>query len=85
MYRSKQSVNAVVTITLEDNLLDSVRLALEPESKTPSSDRSTTTIEVSNSQLALKTDANDVSALRASLNSYLRWVEGIQGIVDNIG
>ena len=84
MYGSELSVYAVVTITLDDSLLEAVRLALEPEVKTPSSDRSTTSIDVSLDRLVLKTDANDVSALRASLNSYLRWVEGIQGIVDNL-
>ncbi len=78
------SVNAIVTIILDNGLLESARLALEPEAKTPSSDRSSTSIEVSDSQLVLTTNANDVSALRASLNSYLRWVEGIQGIVDNL-
>ncbi len=78
------SVNAVVLIDLDPNLLESIQLALEPEAKTPSSDRSSTSISVSDNQLVLKTDANDVSALRANLNSYLRWVEGIQGIVDNL-
>jgi tRNA threonylcarbamoyladenosine modification (KEOPS) complex Pcc1 subunit len=84
MYRSEQSVDAVVTIIMDKKLLKSVRLALEPETKTPSSDRSTTKIEVSSKRLVLKTEANDVSALRASLNSYLRWMEGIQDIVNNI-
>lgn len=78
------SVDAVVLIDLDINLLESIQLALEPEAKTPSSDRSSTSISVSDNQLVLKTDANDVSALRANLNSYLRWVEGIQGIVDNL-
>jgi tRNA threonylcarbamoyladenosine modification (KEOPS) complex Pcc1 subunit len=85
MYQSELSVNAVVTIILDHHLLESVQVALAPEAKTPSSDRSSTTIDVSGNQLVLNTAANDVSALRASLNSYLRWVEGIQGIIDNIG
>ena len=84
MYKSEMSVNAVVTIILDNDLLESARLALEPEAKTPSSDRSNTVITVSGNQLVLTTDADDVSALRANLNSYLRWVEGIQGIVDNL-
>ena len=84
MYRSEQSVNAVVMIDFEPDVLKSIQLALEPEAQTPSSDRSSTTISVSDHNLVIETDANDVSALRASLNSYLRWVEGIQGIVDNL-
>ena len=81
MYRSETSVNAEVTITLDNSLLESIQLALKPETNTPSSDRSSTSIDVSSGQLVLQTDASDVSALRASLNSYLRWVEGIQGIL----
>ena len=83
MYKSYMSVNAVVTIILDKDLLESARIALEPEAKTPSSDRSSTSIDVTDDQLVLTTEANDVSALRANLNSYLRWVEGIQGIVDS--
>lgn len=78
------AVNAVVLIDIDANLLDSIQLALEPEAKTPSSDRSSTSISVLENHLVLKTYAKDVSALRANLNSYLRWVEGIQSIVENL-
>ena len=84
MYRSESSVNVKVTIKLDHDLLQSIQLALEPEVNTPSSDRSSTNIDVSSGQLVLQTEASDVSALRANLNSYLRWVEGIQDILGDI-
>jgi tRNA threonylcarbamoyladenosine modification (KEOPS) complex Pcc1 subunit len=84
MYRSGKTIKAKVTISLDSDLLDSVRLALEPETSTPSSDRSTTSIDVAGELLVINTDADDVSALRANLNSYLRWVDGIQGIIDGL-
>lgn len=84
MYGSDQSVKAKVTIQLDETLLSSVEKALKPETETPSSDRSNTVVEITNGQLGITTDARDTSALRASLNSYLRWVEGIQGIMDGL-
>ena len=84
MYRSERSVNAVVLVDFEPDLLESLQLALEPESQTPSSDRSSTTIQLTDNNLVIETEAKDVSALRANLNSYLRWIEGIQSIVDNL-
>lgn len=78
------SVTAKVSINLNESLLMSVEKALKPEAETPSSDRSTTVIVVDNSQLVISTIANDVSALRANLNSYLRWVEGILGIMNGL-
>ena len=84
MYRSETSVNANIEIQLDSDLLKSVQLALEPETNTPSSDRSTTKINVKDNHLVIQTEASDVSALRANLNSYLRWVEGIQGILEGL-
>ncbi len=84
MYRSDKPVKAIIRIKLGDDLLESVGKALKPETETPSSERSNTVIDVIEGQIVLETDANDVSALRANLNSYLRWVEGIQGIVDSL-
>ena len=77
-------VVATVSIELNPRLMDAVDIALTPESETPSSDRSKTEVSGEGNQLIIKTIASDTSALRASLNSYLRWVQGIQSIVDSI-
>jgi KEOPS complex subunit Pcc1 len=70
-----------VRLELDTRLIEAVDTALQPESETPSSERSKTEISVNGNQLVITTYASDTSALRASLNSYLRWVEGIQNIV----
>ncbi len=78
------SINAVVTIPLDDYLVHSVRESLIPETKTPSSNRSSTVIEMDENHIIIKTDADDISALRANLNSYMRWVQSIQEVVNNL-
>jgi len=77
-------VFAVIKIELNDKLLGVIETALVPEAETPSSDRSKTEIMIEDNYLVIKTHASDTTALRASLNSYLRWVDGIQNIVESI-
>lgn len=48
--------------------------ALEPETRTPRSPRSRAKVEGRGSSLILNFEATDTSALRAAVNSYLRWV-----------
>jgi tRNA threonylcarbamoyladenosine modification (KEOPS) complex Pcc1 subunit len=48
--------------------------ALQPETKTPPSFRSKVKVEGAGTTLTLSFEASDTSALRAALNSYLRWI-----------
>ena len=75
-------ISAKVNIVLDTDLLDAVKTALIPEAQSPSSERSRTEVRILGNELVIETFASDTTALRASLNSYLRWVQGIQGIVD---
>ena len=75
-------VSAKVCILMGTELLDAVKIALLPEVESPSSERSRTEVSIQGNELVIETVASDTTALRASLNSYLRWVQGIQGIVD---
>jgi len=75
-------ISAKVNIVLNTDLLDAVKTALIPEAQSPSSERSRTEVRIQGNELVIETFASDTTALRASLNSYLRWVQGIQGIVD---
>ena len=75
-------ISAKVNIVLDPDLLDAMKTALIPETESPSSERSRTEVRIQGNELVIETVASDTSALRASLNSYLRWVQGIQGIVD---
>ena len=79
-----EAVSAVIKIELNDKLLGVIETALVPEAETPSSDRSKTEIMIEENYLVIVTRASDTTALRASLNSYLRWVEGIRNIVEII-
>jgi len=54
--------------------LKSVLGALKPETKTPPSFRSRVKVEGRGSSLILSFEATDTSALRAAVNSYLRWI-----------
>ena len=78
------AVVSEVTFELDERLLAAVEVALKPESESPSSDRSKTEVGIFDGKLIIRTYASDTTALRASLNSYLRWVEGIQNIVSII-
>ncbi len=75
-------VSATINMELDAALLAAMKTALIPEAESPSSERSRTEITIQGNELVIETVASDTTALRASLNSYLRWVQGIQGIVD---
>ncbi len=54
--------------------------ALKPELETGISDRSRIVLEKTEKGLAIRVSADDVTALRAAVNSYLYWVQGIMDI-----
>lgn len=54
--------------------LDSIFKALEPETRVPVSSRSKVIIENEGNALKLIFEAQDTSALRAAINSYLHWI-----------
>lgn len=55
--------------------LEMVLKALKPETEMyPSTRRSRVKVTSKQNSLMLRFEANDTSALRASINSYLRWV-----------
>lgn len=49
--------------------------SVEPEIRTAPSERTSVNIDLSGNVLKIKIDAEDTTSLRASLNSYLRWVK----------
>ena len=63
-----------IDIKLPKRAIDILLISLEPESKTPSSERSTVKLSRTEDGIRLIVIANDTSALRAALNSYLRWI-----------
>jgi len=55
-------------------LLQTVLDALRPETRVSSTRRSKVQVEGKGNRLTLIFEAGDTSALRAALNSYLRWI-----------
>ncbi len=56
---------------------DDAHLILEstkPEIRTAPSERSSIHVDLENNILKTQIDAKDISSLRASINSYLRWI-----------
>ncbi len=67
--------NAVVHIELSsEKLLQILLSALLPETKKTASSRSKVLIEGEGKRLTIRVEAEDTTALRAALNSFLRWV-----------
>ena len=65
------------TIRLElasEKLAKTLLTALAPETKRPTTPRSRVQLQGKGKRLTIRIEANDTSALRATLNSYLRWV-----------
>ncbi|MHA2025570.1 MAG: KEOPS complex subunit Pcc1 [Candidatus Thorarchaeota archaeon] len=48
--------------------------ALSPETKSGPSDRATTNVSIRDNVLVIEIEANDITALRAAMNSYIAWV-----------
>ena len=66
---------SVVRLRLQsENHLDVVLKALKPETEKPLTSRSRVQIKGKEKTLKLIFEAKDTSALRAMINSYLRWI-----------
>ncbi len=68
---------AKILVEAPCGVIDIIIKSLGPELESNISDRSKVLIEASESGLILKVEAEDVTALRAALNSYLYWINGI--------
>ncbi|MDH5448281.1 MAG: KEOPS complex subunit Pcc1 [Candidatus Bathyarchaeota archaeon] len=67
--------NTVIHLELpSEKLLKVLLKALLPETKKPTTSRSKVSVEGEGKKLTIRIEAKDTSALRATLNSYLRWV-----------
>ena len=75
----KSERNATICIeSLPCTLLKTLLDALLPETRRPATSRSKVSIATQGERLILRIMAKDTSALRATINSYLRWVALIQ-------
>jgi len=79
-----EPIHAEITVVLTPGLAEIVEGSLLPEAERPTSERSSVTVAVDGGILKVTVVASDISALRAALNSYLRWVSAILDIVETM-
>jgi tRNA threonylcarbamoyladenosine modification (KEOPS) complex Pcc1 subunit len=79
-----ESAQAEVCLELPEEYINIVLEALKPETDTSSSERSTVEVKRSGRGILIISHSSDTSALRASLNSYLRWLQGILETLRNL-
>ena len=65
-------------------MIEAVLDALSPEVESPSSERSSTDVRRGVDDIIISTEAIDTTAMRAAVNSYLRWVQGILDVLSKI-
>ena len=58
--------------------------ALKPETKTPPTRRSKVQMKGEGNSLTLNFRARDTSALRAAVNSYLRWILLTKNVLESV-
>ncbi|MBS7250269.1 MAG: hypothetical protein KIH08_06720 [Candidatus Freyarchaeota archaeon] len=76
----KYNAKGVIQITLPRNLLEVVFRALFPEVISGASERYIGKLKRDGDIISLEIKAEDTVALRAALNSYLRWLKIIYDI-----
>ena len=75
---------AKILVEAPRDVLGIIIESLRPELESNISDRSKVLIEASERGLILKVEAEDITALRAAVNSYLYWINGIIDIGSRI-
>jgi tRNA threonylcarbamoyladenosine modification (KEOPS) complex Pcc1 subunit len=77
--------NSLLEIPLEsEELANILYSALLPETESIPSERATTSISVRGSSLVVEITANDLTAMRAALNSYMAWISACMRTIDSI-
>ena len=76
---------ASLVINLDDsNLVEVLYSAIKPETESVPSDRAAAHLTKEGNQLRISIDASDLTALRASMNSYLAWISGSIRTVESV-
>ncbi|HUV54487.1 MAG TPA: KEOPS complex subunit Pcc1 [Candidatus Krumholzibacteriaceae bacterium] len=79
-----KKASAEVRIKVPEEVVEAVLDALSPEVESPSSERSSTDVRRGVDGIVISTEASDTTAMRAAVNSYLRWVQGILDMLSKI-
>jgi tRNA threonylcarbamoyladenosine modification (KEOPS) complex Pcc1 subunit len=76
----RSQAEAKILVEAPRGAVDIIIKALRPELESGISDRSKVLVKASEKGLVIEVSADDVTALRAAVNSYLYWVKGIMDI-----
>jgi len=77
--------NSILEIPLESERIANILYsALLPETESIPSERATTSISVKGTSLFVEIIANDLTAMRAALNSYVAWISACLRTIDSI-
>ena len=80
----RSQAEAKILINAPKRVVEIIITSLWPELESGISDRSKVVITESEKGLVVKVVADDMVALRAAVNSYLYWIQGIMDIGDRI-
>jgi len=75
---------AEIRLELGDGLTELLERSLKPEAETPATPRAKARIKAVGETLTIFIEAQDTTALRAAVNSYLRWVEGCLSALEGL-
>ena len=76
---------ATISVELQPyRLLEILLDALKPETQKSATTHSKVTLELEGGRLVLRVEAKSSSALRATLNSYLRWMILVRNVYETI-
>ena len=79
-----ERVDAEIRVNASEVLASILLEALQPEADRPPSPRSRVSLEVEEGRLTMRFSASDTAALRAALNSYLRWAGAVLDLVERV-
>jgi len=76
----RRQAEAKLTVEASSDVVDIIIRSLKPELERSLSERSSVVLEASDRGVVVKVVADDMVALRAAVNSYLYWIQGIMDI-----
>jgi len=79
-----EKTSAEIHVMVPEEVVEAVLDALSPEVESPSSERSSTDVQRGVDGISIIMEASDTTAMRAAVNSYLRWVKGILDMLSKI-
>jgi KEOPS complex subunit Pcc1 len=79
--KTKATVNLILPSKQQAQIIID---ALKPEISHPPSRRSKAIMRIEDRVLILEIETEDTTALRASLNSYLRWIKSVCDVLKNL-